>query len=99
MEFEKVKVNSVLAEKIIRAYARARANTTTLAEAYRKPSLRKISIYNYWQEYAYRIGKCICFSIAGHNCMVFSLVFGVQNFDGSIDLYYITPSHNYKLEA
>lgn len=98
MEFERVKVTSVMASKILRAYARARANSVTICEAYKKPSLRKLSIYNYWQEYAYRVGKCTCFSIASYNSMIFSLVFGVQNFDGKIDIYYITPSHNYKLE-
>ena len=98
MYFEDVRKTNKLAGHMVASWKRARLEAVGLYDAYKSPSTRKASIYYSWQEYAREHASNV-FSITGHNCMFFSLVFDFIGDDGKAYIAYITPSHNYRLEA
>ena len=100
MEFEKVKNGSSMAELMTCYFRQRRYESIGLEDAYKKSSHAKKIIYQYWKAFAYNTDLgCTIFSIAGHNCMTFSLIFDIVHRDGSVSLYYITKSHNYRLDV
>lgn len=92
VDFEIINPITVQGERLILAYdwfinARGKRSIT---DAYKKPSTKKVSIYESWRVFFSEI-ECTGYTVLGSNCNMFSV--------GAIDVhgnyYYITKSHNY----
>lgn len=85
--------NTKKAKRFIDNYNRS--NCHRIEDVYKKPSLSKISIYNYLVMRMHDLGG-FDMRITGVNCLIFCFAFKYSDI-GKKYLVYITPSYNYRI--
>lgn len=65
-------------------------NKKDIYQAYDRPSNKKVSIWNYWNNYVIE-NNCYNLVITGYNCYHFTLMFEDKNY-----IYKITAANNYR---